>query len=181
MNNDHLKTSKFSNLSISPIEEAAIKQRADRVGKQMGEAISSVLAEVMLAVLAGKPQMTLPRPDDTLMTDKAAKTPTESGDFLTTGKSAKEPDGILATGKATKTPKEPDGLLKASEVANILRISKALAYRLMQQGEIPTIQFGRTTRVRQQDLEEFIGKHLKSGMHNISGPYQYANVPNRST
>jgi excisionase family DNA binding protein len=46
-------------------------------------------------------------------------------------------------------------------VAQILRLSKAKAYRLMQTGEIRSIQFDRTTRVRRQDLDEFIKTHMK--------------------
>jgi len=45
-------------------------------------------------------------------------------------------------------PSRPDGILKAAEVAQILGISKAKAYKLMQQGEIRSIHFDLTTRVR---------------------------------
>jgi len=55
----------------------------------------------------------------------------------------------------------PDSILRASEVAQILGISKAKAYKLIQQGEIRSIQFDRTTRVRRQDLDEFIKTHMK--------------------
>ncbi len=47
-------------------------------------------------------------------------------------------------------------LLNATEVARVLSISKALAYRLMQSGDIPTVRFNRTVRVRQPDLDEYI-------------------------
>jgi len=53
-------------------------------------------------------------------------------------------------------------LLKAEQVAERLRISRALAYRLMQTGEIPTVRFSRTVRVCEADLEDFILQH-KSG------------------
>lgn len=49
-------------------------------------------------------------------------------------------------------------LLKATEVAKILNISRALAYRLMRTAEIPVIRFGRTVRVKSSDLEAFIDK-----------------------
>lgn len=55
-----------------------------------------------------------------------------------------------------------DPLLKAEQVAERLRISRALAYRLMQTGEIPTVRFSRTVRVSEADLEAFILGH-KSG------------------
>jgi excisionase family DNA binding protein len=44
----------------------------------------------------------------------------------------------------------------ATEIAKLLKISKALAYRLIAQGELPAIRFGRTVRVRQEDLDSFI-------------------------
>ena len=47
-------------------------------------------------------------------------------------------------------------LLKSVEVAEILNISKAYAYRLMADGHIPTIRFGRSVRVRPEDLDAFI-------------------------
>ena len=47
-------------------------------------------------------------------------------------------------------------LLKGIEVAEVLNISKAYAYRLMSEGQIPTIRFGRSVRVRQEDLDAFI-------------------------
>jgi len=53
----------------------------------------------------------------------------------------------------------PNLILTAGEVAKILRISKAKVYRMMQMGEIPLVRFGRTSRVRHQDLDDFIQKH----------------------
>lgn len=50
-------------------------------------------------------------------------------------------------------------LLRADQVAIRLNISRALAYRLMQIGEIPTIRFHRTVRVRENDLDHFIQNH----------------------
>jgi excisionase family DNA binding protein len=47
-------------------------------------------------------------------------------------------------------------LLKASEVAEMLQLSRSKAYQLMQQGEIPTVRMGRTVRVKRSDLEEYI-------------------------
>jgi excisionase family DNA binding protein len=54
------------------------------------------------------------------------------------------------------TVEEPKKLRKADDVAKQLRISKSLAYRLMQQREIPMVQIGRGVRVRQEDLEEYV-------------------------
>jgi excisionase family DNA binding protein len=48
--------------------------------------------------------------------------------------------------------------LTGKEIAEILKISKALAYRLIANGEIPSVRFGRTVRVKQEDLESFLQK-----------------------
>jgi excisionase family DNA binding protein len=46
--------------------------------------------------------------------------------------------------------------LTPRDIAHMLKISRALAYRLIAHGEIPSIQFGRVSRVRQEDLDTFI-------------------------
>jgi len=54
-----------------------------------------------------------------------------------------------------------DLILTADEVAGLLRISKAKAYRMMQVGELRSVRFGRTTGVRRQDLNKFIQEYAK--------------------
>jgi excisionase family DNA binding protein len=57
----------------------------------------------------------------------------------------------------TELPNVPGfRLLTGGEVAERLNCSRAFAYRLMRQGEIPTVRLGRAVRVRIQDLEAFI-------------------------
>jgi excisionase family DNA binding protein len=51
-------------------------------------------------------------------------------------------------------------LLTAKDVAQILRISKALAYRLVTDGQLPAVRFGRTVRIRQEDLQAFVVNNL---------------------
>jgi len=60
------------------------------------------------------------------------------------------------------TPNLPEQLLKASDVAEILNVSRAMAYKLMKTGEIPTIQIGKSKRVRMQDLASYIKDNLVS-------------------
>ena len=55
-----------------------------------------------------------------------------------------------------KNQKEEYQLLTAREVAALLHVSKAQAYRLIQQGKLKSIRFGRTVRVKPEDLEAFI-------------------------
>jgi excisionase family DNA binding protein len=47
-------------------------------------------------------------------------------------------------------------LLKAKDIAEILQISRAMAYNLMQRGEIPTVRIGKARRVRPEDLIKYI-------------------------
>ena len=51
-------------------------------------------------------------------------------------------------------------LLKAADIAKFLNISKSMAYRLMQTGEIPTVSVGNAKRVRPIDLHDFINANL---------------------
>lgn len=51
-------------------------------------------------------------------------------------------------------------LLKAKDVAAILNISRAMAYRLMQVGEIRTVCIGTSRRVRPEDLQQYIQDNL---------------------
>lgn len=57
--------------------------------------------------------------------------------------------------------------LRASEVALRLKISRSLAYQLMQTGEILVVKINCLVRVRVADLEQFIQKSL-SGSKNQS-------------
>ena len=50
----------------------------------------------------------------------------------------------------------PERLMKADEVAEILNISRAFAYKLMQQGKIRSVAIGGARRVRPEDLLDFI-------------------------
>jgi excisionase family DNA binding protein len=51
-------------------------------------------------------------------------------------------------------------LLTASDVARQLQISRALAYKLITDGKLSGIRFGRTVRVREQDLIAFIQQNI---------------------
>jgi excisionase family DNA binding protein len=53
-------------------------------------------------------------------------------------------------------------LLTGNEVAKYLQVSSAQAYKLMKQGEIRTIKFGRCVRVRDIDLDEFVHRNLSN-------------------
>ena len=58
-------------------------------------------------------------------------------------------------------------LLRATEVAQILNVSRAFAYRLMQQGKIRTVVIAKTRRVRPSDLQAFIENCLVPSTYQI--------------
>jgi excisionase family DNA binding protein len=62
----------------------------------------------------------------------------------------------------------PEKLLKAVDVAEILNISRALSYQLLQNGDIPTVRINRAVRVRPTDLEGYIRKRLNRSTDNNS-------------
>ena len=51
-------------------------------------------------------------------------------------------------------------LLNAREVSQILRLSPSTVYQLLQRGDIPSVHFGRSVRVRPKDLEAFVESKL---------------------
>lgn len=57
-------------------------------------------------------------------------------------------------------PAQAENLLKAKDIARILNISRAFAYRLMQTGEIRTVKIGGARRVRKSDLVTFIEENI---------------------
>jgi putative molybdopterin biosynthesis protein len=51
-------------------------------------------------------------------------------------------------------------LLKSDDVAEILHISRSMAYLLMKRGDLPSVRIGSSVRVRPEDLEEYINKNV---------------------
>ena len=58
----------------------------------------------------------------------------------------------------SNTSNHESKLLKANEVAKRLAVCRSKAYQMMMRGDIPTVRFGSSVRVRACDLEEFIQK-----------------------
>ena len=54
---------------------------------------------------------------------------------------------------------ETEQLLTGKQVADILHVSRALAYRLMRENEISVVRIGRNVRVKPSDLDEYIYQH----------------------
>jgi excisionase family DNA binding protein len=55
-----------------------------------------------------------------------------------------------------------ENLLKATQIAEILNISNSMAYRIIQTGEIRSVQIGTARRVRPEDLHTYIQEMLTS-------------------
>ncbi len=55
-------------------------------------------------------------------------------------------------------------LLRAREVAEVLQVSRSLAYRLIQMGSIPSVRVNHSVRVRYCDLQTFIQKNWTGWM-----------------
>jgi len=53
-------------------------------------------------------------------------------------------------------------LLRPEDVTSILNISLSFTYQLIQQGKLPSIRIGRSVRVRQRDLENFINSQVST-------------------
>lgn len=51
-------------------------------------------------------------------------------------------------------------LLTANEAAKLLKVHFSTVYEMMDRGEIATVKFGRSKRIRRQDLEKFIEEHI---------------------
>lgn len=48
--------------------------------------------------------------------------------------------------------------LTVAEVAAVLRVSKMTVYRMVHNGELPAVRFGRSFRVDRADVDEFLRK-----------------------
>jgi excisionase family DNA binding protein len=55
-------------------------------------------------------------------------------------------------------------LLKADDVARLLNISKPMAYRLMQRGDIAVIRINSAVRVKPSDLQAYIDRSRTEGI-----------------
>jgi excisionase family DNA binding protein len=46
--------------------------------------------------------------------------------------------------------------LTIAEVASVMRVSKMTVYRLVHNGELPAVRVGRSFRVREDDVNEYL-------------------------
>lgn len=50
--------------------------------------------------------------------------------------------------------------LTVAEVAELMRVSKMTVYRLVHSGELPAVRVGRSFRVHEQAVEEYLGASI---------------------
>ncbi len=62
---------------------------------------------------------------------------------------------------AANTPSSDSSEIKfrtVAEVAAMMRVSKMTVYRMLHTGEIPALRVGRSFRVREEDVNEYLRK-----------------------
>ena len=50
--------------------------------------------------------------------------------------------------------------LTVREVADVIRVSRMTVYRLIRKGDLPAVQVGRTYRVREADVDAYLGSRF---------------------
>ena len=56
--------------------------------------------------------------------------------------------------------KDNGTFLTVAEVAELMRVSKMTVYRLVHSGDLPAVRVGRSFRVHQQAVEEYLGSSV---------------------
>jgi excisionase family DNA binding protein len=111
--------------------EAYIKSFSQRTGEQAGQLIANFLDGILSIFLADRSR-------------SSSRSPIIPPSFVL----------------SSTVPPKSEILLTAYEIAIFLNISKAKTYQLISGEEIPSVKFGRTTRVRKEDLELFVKHHI---------------------
>ena len=71
---------------------------------------------------------------------------------------------IMASDGASQGKQRPPGdisevrFLTVAEVATVMRVSKMTVYRLVHSGELPAVRVGRSFRVPESDVNEYLRK-----------------------
>ncbi len=58
-------------------------------------------------------------------------------------------------------------ILTVEEVAQKLRIGRSLAWRLVQEGQIPSVRLGRLVRIPQRELDDWIHRHSRDRTEGV--------------
>ena len=82
---------------------------------------------------------------------------------------------------AEETPLSDVRFLTVAEVAIILRVSKMTVYRLVHTGELEAIRVGRSFRVPEQAVNQYLRAAFTATGTEGAGPRSYAPSPSRAT
>jgi len=63
-----------------------------------------------------------------------------------------------------KTPFTEARLLTVNEVADLLRVSRMTVYRLIKEGQMPALRVGRSYRLREDDVDDYLSKRYTEAM-----------------
>jgi excisionase family DNA binding protein len=55
-------------------------------------------------------------------------------------------------------------LLTVNEVADLLRVSRMTVYRLIKEGQMPALRVGRSYRLREDDVDDYLSKRYTEAM-----------------
>jgi excisionase family DNA binding protein len=55
------------------------------------------------------------------------------------------------------TNESRSSFVTVGEVAGMLRVSNMTVYRLVQSGQLPAVRIGRSYRIRQEDVDRYLG------------------------
>ena len=71
-------------------------------------------------------------------------------------------DGSLPYNRATlmREPFTEVRLLTVNEVADLLRVSRMTVYRLIKQGDMPSLRVGRGYRLREEDVHSYLNERF---------------------
>ena len=70
---------------------------------------------------------------------------------------------VMAPSSRERSENLPDPkFLTIAEVASVMRVSKMTVYRLVHNGELPAVRVGRSFRVTEDDVNEYLQKSFYS-------------------
>jgi excisionase family DNA binding protein len=62
-----------------------------------------------------------------------------------------------------RTEESTEYLMTVEELRRFLAVSRTYAYRMLRDGELPSVRLGRSLRIRKSDLQQFVEEHTEGG------------------
>lgn len=91
--------------------------------------------------------------------------PNRHGPTPATRLSSRESPGVPSLDQmAMPEPFTEARLLTATEVADLMRVSRMTVYRMIKTGEMPSLRVGKGYRFREEDVHEYLrGRYTEAG------------------